>query len=78
MSTEQIKIISLRPRSNSKIKPEGIHLRWTFPAHLGFPSDGFEVLRDGDSRIKLPLPKSPDEMTNGKSENTFVSITVTI
>ena len=66
MSDEQIKVIGLRPSSRSNVKPKGIHLRWTFPKQLGFPSgvSGFpsQWRRLGDPIKTLSLPTSPIEM----------------
>jgi hypothetical protein len=35
------------------IRPHGLHLRWMFPAELGFPPDGFRVYRRPAKRTQL-------------------------
>ena len=44
MIESYVKVIGIRPHSNSNVKPAGLHLRWSFPKQLGFPLK-FQVYR---------------------------------
>lgn len=44
MANEHIAVTGIRPRDGS-ISPLGHHLRWSFPEHLGFPTNGFVIYR---------------------------------
>lgn len=49
--TQRITLTGTRPRSGS-IGPPGLHLRWAFAPHLGFPAGGFLVYRRASDSFK--------------------------
>jgi hypothetical protein len=59
--SERIHVSGIRPKDSS-IGPAGHHLRWSFPARLGFPAKGFGVYRRVSTGFKtvhcLDLTKS--------------------
>jgi hypothetical protein len=52
MSVQNIKVIGMRPKGTSNVKPEGLHLRWSFPEQLGFPPGGFEIYRRDFKKVE--------------------------
>jgi hypothetical protein len=52
MAIERITVTGIVPTGDS-IRPEGHHLRWAFPAQLGFPAKGFSIYRRLSGGFKL-------------------------
>jgi hypothetical protein len=53
MDSDRIVVVGIQPRADS-IGPEGLHLRWMFSPHLGFPPKGFEIYRRVSEDWKFP------------------------
>ena len=53
MTTERVGLTGIRPAAGS-IRPDGIHLRWMFPPHRGFPKGGFAIYRHASKDWKVP------------------------
>ena len=51
-------VTGIRP-GNGSIRPDGNHLRWSFPAGLGFPGGGFEIFRR-EAELKPATLQHPD------------------
>ena len=51
-------VTGIRP-GNGSIRPDGNHLRWLFPAGLGFPGGGFEIFRR-EAELKPATLQHPD------------------